>query len=46
MISENTPIKDVLAHLENRLATNQVKDSVHKIKLMTARDVIKEICKI
>lgn len=44
MLSENTPIREVLANLENRLATNQVKDSVHKIKLMTARDVIKEIC--
>ena len=34
---------EVLTLLENKINTGQYNDSVHKIKLMTARDVLKEI---
>jgi hypothetical protein len=37
--------KEIIEHLENRINNNLVKDSVHKVKFMTARDVIKEITK-
>ena len=33
---------ELLEILIKKIDTNQVKDSVHKIKLMTARDVIRE----
>lgn len=42
-MTENTSIKELLALIEQRIADNQVKDAVHKIKFMTARDVIKEL---
>lgn len=42
-MNENTPLKDVIAHLEKRIETNEVKDAVHKIKFMTARDMLKEL---
>lgn len=35
--------KEVLTLLENKIKTGQYNDSVHKITLMTARDVIKKI---
>ncbi len=44
-MTENTSAKELLAHIEQRIADNQVKDAVHKIKFMTARDVIKELLK-
>ncbi len=34
---------ELLEQLNHQIDSNNVKDSVHKIKLMTARDVIKEI---
>ena len=34
---------ELLKELENRLSKGDFKDSVHKIKLMTARDMILEI---
>ena len=33
----------LLEKLVQKIETNDVKDSVHKIKLMTARDVIREL---
>lgn len=42
-MTENTSTKELLALIEQRVADNQVKDAVHKIKFMTARDVIKEL---
>ena len=42
-MTENTSTKELLALIEQRIAGNQVKDAVHKIKFMTARDVIKEL---
>ena len=42
-MKENPSTKELLALIEQRIADNQVKDAVHKIKFMTARDVIKEL---
>lgn len=36
---------ELLEQLNKQIDSGNVKDSVHKIKLMTARDVIKEIIK-
>ena len=33
----------LLEKLVEKIETNDVKDSVHKIKLMTARDIIREL---
>ena len=33
---------ELLEELVQKIETNDVKDSVHKIKLMTARDVVRE----
>ena len=35
--------EEIIAELERRIAQNEVKDAVHKIKFMTARDVLKEL---
>jgi hypothetical protein len=35
--------KEILTLLENKIETGQYNDSVHKITLMTTRDVIKKI---
>lgn len=37
--------KEIIEYLENRIDNNLVKDSVHKVKFMTARDMIVEITK-
>ena len=42
-MNENTPIKEAIERLEVRINNNEVKDAVHKIKFMTARDVLKEL---
>ena len=42
MNKENT-LAELIDVLNKRIENNDVIDSVHKIKLMTARDVIKEI---
>jgi hypothetical protein len=36
-------VEELLKELENRLSKGDFKDSVHKIKLMTTRDMILEI---
>ncbi len=43
MDSQNTTAQALLELLEYKLAQGHYNDSVHKIKLMTARDVIKKI---
>ena len=40
---ETTTAQELLNELENRLSKGDYKDSVHKIKLMTARDMILEM---
>ena len=37
--------KEIIEYLENLIDKNLVKDSVHKVKFMTARDMIVEITK-
>ena len=43
MITQESTAKEILDQLEKQLAENKVKDSVHKINLMTTRDMIKEL---
>lgn len=43
MIKEETTLKETIAHLQERIDNNDVKDAVHKIKFMTARDVLNEL---
>jgi|TARA_B100001093_G_scaffold696_1_gene763 hypothetical protein len=42
-MKKNPTAEELLKELENRLSKGDFKDSVHKIKLMTARDMILEI---
>ena len=42
-MKETTTVQELLKELENRLSKGDYKDSVHKIKLMTARDMILEM---
>jgi len=35
--------QELLLHLENKIAQGDYNDSVHKIKLMTTRDVIRKV---
>lgn len=35
--------QQLLMHIENKIAQGNYNDSVHKIKLMTARDVIRKV---
>ena len=43
MITEETTLKQAITYLQNRIDNNDVKDAVHKIKFMTARDVLNEL---
>ena len=43
MITEETTLKETIAYLQDRIDNNDVKDAVHKIKFMTARDVLNEL---
>lgn len=43
MITKDTSLEQVIAHLQERLDNNQVKDAVHKIKFMTTKDVLNEL---
>lgn len=36
-------VYELLEHIEHRIVQGDYKDSVHKIKLMTTRDVIQKI---
>lgn len=42
-MKETTTALELLKELENRLSKGDYKDSVHKIKLMTTRDMIVEM---
>ena len=42
-MTENTTPKELLELIEKRIEDNKVKDAVHKIKFMTARDIINEL---
>jgi len=35
--------RELLMHIENKIAQRDYIDSVHKIKLMTTRDVIRKV---
>lgn len=35
--------QELLDHIDNKISQKKYKDSVHKITLMTARDVIRKI---
>ena len=39
----NPSAQELLYHIDNKISQKKYKDSVHKITLMTARDVIKKI---
>jgi len=41
----DTSAKEILKLINTKIETGQYIDSVHKIKLMTARDMIEEILK-
>ena len=43
MNSKQLSVKELLEFINNLIETGQYNDSVHKIKLMTARDVIEKI---
>jgi hypothetical protein len=43
MITEETNLKHAITYLQERIDNNDVKDAVHKIKFMTARDVLIEL---
>ncbi len=42
-MNDNTTALDLLNELESKLSNGNYKDSVHKIKLMTTRDIILEM---
>ncbi len=42
-MKKNPTANELIKTLENRLSKGDFKDSVHKIKLMTARDMILEM---
>ena len=42
-MDSNTTLLELIQNLEKRLAEGDFKDAVHKIKLMTTRDMILEI---
>ena len=39
----NPQVKKAIIYLQERIDNNDVKDAVHKIKFMTARDVLNEL---
>ena len=41
----NSTAEELIEYLENRIDNNLVKNSVHKVKFMTARDMLIEITK-
>lgn len=42
-MNKHTTAEELLIELEQRIEQNRAKDAVHKIKMMTARDMIKEL---
>jgi hypothetical protein len=43
MISKDTPLQEAIEYIQKRIDDNDVKDAVHRIKFMTARDVLNEL---
>jgi hypothetical protein len=44
-VNQDSTAKEIIEYLENRIDNDLVKNSVHKVKFMTARDMIVEITK-
>ena len=44
-MNQDSTAKEIIEYLENRIDNDLVKNSVHKVKFMTARDMIVEIAK-
>ena len=44
-MNQDSTAKEIIEYLENRIDNDLVKNSVHKVKFMTARDMIAEITK-
>jgi|TARA_B110000495_G_C22872780_1_gene508992 hypothetical protein len=44
-MNQDSTAKEIIEYLENRIDNDLVKNSVHKVKFMTARDIIVEITK-
>jgi len=42
-MNQDSTAKEIIEYLENRIDNDLVKNSVHKVKFMTARDMIVEI---
>ena len=40
---KNPSSKELLEHIDNKISQGNYLDSVHKIKLMTTRDVIRKV---
>ena len=44
-MNQDSTAKEIIEYLENRIDNDLVKNSVHKVKFMTAIDMIVEITK-
>ena len=44
-MNQDSTAKEIIEYLENRIDNDLVKNTVHKVKFMTARDMIVEITK-
>jgi len=44
-MNQDSTAKEIIEYLENQIDNDLVKNSVHKVKFMTARDMIVEITK-
>ena len=44
-MNQDSTAKEIIEYLENRIDNDLVKNSVHIVKFMTARDMIVEITK-
>jgi len=42
-ITLSSTAEEIISELNRRIKQNEVKDAVHKIKFMTARDMLKEL---
>jgi hypothetical protein len=42
-MNQDSTAKEIIEYLENRIDNDLVKNSVHKVKFMTARDMLIEI---
>ena len=42
-ITLSSTAEEIISELDRRITQNEVKDAVHKIKFMTARDMLKEL---